>query len=385
MHVVYLNYFYDMDIPSIDALLMRYDTTTEWCKAVRGAGADRVSVVQRFHCKATVSLQDVKYHIIHDEFPSRLAWWQIPRAVHERVAALEPDVVHANGLVLPLGFLRESLPVGCPIVWQHHGGTSPEGIRKIIRHAAFSVVDGLVFSSPEQGRYWLDEEFVSFDHDMYDVVESSTRFLPASYMDSRKKTGLNGSPQILWVGRLDANKDPITVLRGFAMFVHRRREAHLVMIFGADDLLHEVKMEIETLAIGPRVCLLGKVEHTKLVDYYSATDIFVLGSHREGSGFALLEAIACGATPVVTDIPSFRSMTHNGTIGALWSPGDASGLADALKHIPTISAEERGKTRRFFADHLSFEVIGKRALAMYRSAAEKRRWLLFGSAGTDGE
>jgi len=384
LHVVYLNYFYDMDIPSVDALFTRYDTMTEWCKAVRGAGADRISVVQRFHDDVTIMHQGVEYHFVRDELPSRLEWWQNPRAVHERVAALEPGVVHANGLVFPLGFLRESLPVGCPIVWQHHGGPSPEGIRKIIRHAAFSVVDGLVFSSPEQGRYWRDEELVSFDHDMYDVVESSTRFLPASYLDSRMRTGMNGSPQILWVGRLDANKDPLTVLRGFAMFVHQRGEAHLVMIFDADDLLHEVEMEIETLAIGPRVCLLGKLEHTTLVDYYSATDIFVLGSHYEGSGFALLEAIACGATPVVTNIPSFRSMTHNGAIGALWSPGDASGPADALKRIP-VGAEERGTTRKFFADHLSFEVIGKRALAIYRSATEKRRRLLSGRAGTDGE
>ena len=34
-----------------------------------------------------------------------------------------------------------------------------------------------------------------------------------------------------------------------------------------------------------------------------AADIFTLGSHREGSGYALTEALACGLPPVVTDIP----------------------------------------------------------------------------------
>ena len=49
-----------------------------------------------------------------------------------------------------------------------------------------------------------------------------------------------------------------------------------------------------------------------------AADLFVLGSHREGSGYSLIEALACGLPPIVTDIPSFRSLTGAGVVGALW-------------------------------------------------------------------
>src|SRR5438876_111648 len=55
--------------------------------------------------------------------------------------------------------------------------------------------------------------------------------------------------------------------------------------------------------------MLGHVLHFRLAAFYSAADLFVLGSHDEGSGYAVLEACACGASPVVTDIPSFRRMT----------------------------------------------------------------------------
>ena len=41
---------------------------------------------------------------------------------------------------------------------------------------------------------------------------------------------------------------------------------------------------------------------------YSAADLFVVGSHHQGSGYALMEACACGAVPVVTAIPTFRLM-----------------------------------------------------------------------------
>ena len=43
-----------------------------------------------------------------------------------------------------------------------------------------------------------------------------------------------------------------------------------------------------------------------------AADLFVLGSHREGSGYSLIEALACGLPPVVTDIHAFRTLTGCG-------------------------------------------------------------------------
>ena len=61
-----------------------------------------------------------------------------------------------------------------------------------------------------------------------------------------------------------------------------------------------------------------------------AADLFVLGSHREGSGYSLIEALACGLPPVVTDIPSFRSLTGGGAVGKLWPCDDPRALCEAL-------------------------------------------------------
>ena len=97
--------------------------------------------------------------------------------------------------------------------------------------------------------------------------------------------------------------------------------------------------------------------------FYSAADVFVAGSHHEGSGYALMEALACGAVPVVTDIPTFRLLTADGTLGALWSPGDAGDCARALVAAGRRNlTAERERVADHFACELSWDAVGRRAV-----------------------
>ena len=99
-----------------------------------------------------------------------------------------------------------------------------------------------------------------------------------------------------------------------------------------------------------------------------AADLFVLGSHREGSSFSLIEALATGLTPVVTDIPSLRTLTGNGAVGALWRCGDAQSLTEALtRAAPRVGAAERARTRQHFDANLSHQAVGRGFAAAYES------------------
>ena len=112
----------------------------------------------------------------------------------------------------------------------------------------------------------------------------------------------------------------------------------------------------------------------ELPAYYSAADIFVLGSHHEGSGYALIEACACGAVPVVTRIPAFRAIVGDGARGALWPPGDAIGLANALLQTANRDlAGLRAGLAVHFANELSWTAVGRRALDIYAEVRARRR------------
>jgi glycosyltransferase involved in cell wall biosynthesis len=246
--------------------------------------------------------------------------------------------------------------------------------RSALYRAGLGAADGVLFSVREQAASWRAASVIGPGQPVYEVLESSRRLRPIPRAQARAVSGLRGNPALLWVGRLNANKDPLTVLAGFEQALPQLPGARLAMTYLTADLLPEVQARLAASpALAERVDLLGCLPYERMAALLSAADMFVLGSHREGSGYALIEAIACGAVPVVTDIPSFRAITAGGRLGRLWPPGDARALAAALVEL---GRADLGPTRAAMAEHfereLSWDAIGRRALAIYREILERR-------------
>ena len=85
--------------------------------------------------------------------------------------------------------------------------------------------------------------------------------------------------------------------------------------------------------------LKGKVKHSELGACYNTADYFISGSHKEGSGYALIEAMSCGCIPIVTNIPSFKKITRDGTFGFLFEPGNPESLLNILLNLKNIDKE----------------------------------------------
>jgi glycosyltransferase involved in cell wall biosynthesis len=164
------------------------------------------------------------------------------------------------------------------------------------------------------------------------------------------------------------------VIEGFERALDVLPDPTLTMVFGTDELLALVAKRIRrSAALAARVRLVGPVARRDMPTFMSAADLFVVGSHHEGSGYALMEAIACGAIPVVTDIPSFRAISRNGAFGALWEPGDPTAFARALVEV---SRQDRALLRSRALDHavrhLTWSAVGERAMQIYCDILARR-------------
>ena len=225
----------------------------------------------------------------------------------------------------------------------------------------------MAFCAAAQAQPFIKSGLVHAQTSIYEIPESTSRFTPADQAEARRVTGLQGDPCLLWVGHLDENKDPLTVLDGVSEAARQLPQLQLWCCFGTAPLLPDVQRRIETdPMLRARVHLLGQVPHERIEHLMRASDLFVLGSHREGSGYSLIEALACGLPPVVTDIASFRTLTGGGRIGRLWPCGDARSFSTALLSIATQPRlRARTAARAHFDTVLSFEAVGRKLSAAY--------------------
>ena len=133
------------------------------------------------------------------------------------------------------------------------------------------------------------------------------------------------------------------------------------MIYHEQPLLKQVSEFVLQNALGKNVFLVGKIPHAGLGDWYSAADFIISGSHYEGGGISVVEAVSCGCIPLITDIPSFRSVTQNGKFGFLYPPGSTDGLTEILSQVSSININnEQVKILKHFDEELSFTAIARK-------------------------
>jgi glycosyltransferase involved in cell wall biosynthesis len=114
------------------------------------------------------------------------------------------------------------------------------------------------------------------------------------------------------------------------------------------------------------VTLVGTRPHEEMELRFRAADFFIQTSHREGSGYSLLEALSCGTPALVTDIPAARRIV--GDVGSLTPVGDANSLAEAMVAWAACDPGPlRHAARSHFERTLTFEAIGQELRKAYEA------------------
>jgi glycosyltransferase involved in cell wall biosynthesis len=357
-------------------LLDAWPTLGAVAGAVRTTGAD-VTVVQSSHADAVCERDGVAFRFVAELWSGggRLAAsgpMRLPRVVK----ALKPDVVHINGFGFPF-HTRALCAQDAPVLVQHHGD-NPRGRLRVLKRWGLAKLSAVAFTSDEQAKPFIANAYFSSATPVFAIPESSTRFRDGDASAARGATGIYGNPAVLWVGHLDENKDPLTVIEGFSRALQDVPEAHLWCCYRNAPLLTRVRARIARDGrLAEHVHLLGPVSHETVEQLCRAADFFMLGSRHESCGYAVIEALGCGATPIVSDIPAFRAITGGGAVGTLCKPGDAQAFGAALVSSAGFPFDIlRDRAVSHFRSELSFPVLGRKLAAAYKTVIlnhEKRR------------
>jgi len=368
MRVVQVNCVIDAERRGPEALLAAWPTMAAIASATERAGAT-VTVLQASHAPAEFRRDDVTYRFIPEPRLRRgpgagILPWRLAAAVRREA----PDIVHFNGLDFPF-HARAVCDLGVPVLMQDHA-SRVEGRIGRFRRWGHGKVRAAAFTSRAQAEPFVRHGHLPRDIPVVAIPECSSDFTPGDRDEARRETGVFGAPALLWVGHLDPNKDPLTIVKAVRKALDALPGLQLWCAFVGTDLLPEVEALLrEDEELAAHVHLLGRVTRDRVQALCRACDIFVSASRREGSGYALIEALACGVTPVVTDIPAFRALTED-SVGALVAAGDADAFAAAIIAIARqLHQGSRARVLGYFQRNLAFDVVGARLMQAYTALA----------------
>lgn len=342
-----------------------YNEPAAWLKRIKAytgileslSKTDTVISFERINYEGLYENNGVQYRFI--KFKNKKTIF--PRHMHQQIKKLQPDVVIVHGLHYPLQViqLRSILGKKVKIIVQHHAEKPFRGIKKILQKWADRSIDAYLFTSSEMGMDW--KEIITDKKKIVEVMEASSAFYPVEKNLALSKTKIRGQLVFLWVGRLDANKDPLTVVRAFLQFTKHQAGAGLYMIYHTDELKHEIENLIRKNNSEEKIVLVGKLPHEEMGYWFNSADFIISGSHYEGSGVAVCEAMSCGCIPILTDIKSFRKITGRGKCGLLYKPGDEKELLSVLLQARQLDLEkEKTKVLQQFREELSFDAIARK-------------------------
>jgi glycosyltransferase involved in cell wall biosynthesis len=181
----------------------------------------------------------------------------------------------------------------------------------------------------------------------------------------RSELGISDAAVVgIWVGALDTRKDPLTAVRA------AEQASTLLLVVGDGPLRSEVER-----AAGNAVRVLGAREDVPAL--LRSVDFFVLSSSREGLAFSLLEAMAAGLPPVVTDLPENLEVIGETIAGAGMALriGGVPAFAEAFArlHDPRTREELGVEAIRRVGEHFRADDMIARTRRLYDEVLRRRR------------
>lgn len=122
----------------------------------------------------------------------------------------------------------------------------------------------------------------------------------------------------------------------------------------------------ERLGLAARVILAGTRPHGQLAEYYSAADVLVLASSREGWANVLLEAMACGTPVVASNIPGNPEVVQSPASGLVVEQNTSVCFAETIAALH--AARPSPAATRSYAEGFSWHATSAGQLAVFRRA-----------------
>jgi glycosyltransferase involved in cell wall biosynthesis len=157
----------------------------------------------------------------------------------------------------------------------------------------------------------------------------------------KEELGLAGKKVILSARHFNPIYNIDIIIRSIPKVIQRFPEAFFILKNYAGLLDNDLKSLAMDLGVTEHTLFLSRCSYEDMVRYYRISDIFVSVPSSDGTPVSLLEAMACGVAPVVSDVPSIREWIVDKKNGRIVPIRDVDALVEA---ITGLLADERSRS-----------------------------------------
>jgi glycosyltransferase involved in cell wall biosynthesis len=271
--------------------------------------------------------------------------------------------------------------------------TAADPASAVVICAQVHAMEWVELAAPEQGP--TAPPVIAMSHESYEAAQASSRgrrvrqhyagaarFLSLTQIDADRwirEGGMNNADAIpnplplpadggadpaaqvvVSAGRLSQEKGFDLLVEAWALALAdpaHDRSGWTLRIHGEGPERAALTAQAASLGVSGSVELAGQT--TEIGAALKQGSVFASGSRAEGFPMALLEAMACGLPCVAFDCaPGVRELIHDGSNGALVSPGNVHALAERLGALMD-SRESRGQQGRAATESVAAYAPGR--------------------------
>jgi glycosyltransferase involved in cell wall biosynthesis len=299
--------------------------------------------------------------------------WSLPLAAWRE----KPDVFHAPHYVLPPFTPGRSVVTIHDCIHLMFPEYLPYRFAKVyarqMMRSATHRADRILTVSESSKRDIL--RFFSIDPDkiavIYNAIDERFWTPPADTAMARVRERYQlEDPFVLYVGNVKPHKNVERLVEAFARVVQQRSDKLKLLIIGDEiSKFQTLRRAVHRHQLHGQVRFLGFVGEDTLSVLYRLAGVFVFPSLYEGFGLPPLEAMACGAPVITSNVSSLPEVV--GDAALLVDPYNPDEIAEAIVRVlsdPSLAADlrARGLAR---AREFSWERSVERTLAIYREVA----------------
>ena len=311
-------------------------------------------------------IKDLKYDLIHSHY------WLSGLAAGKLKSKWNVPVV---SMFHTLGLMKQRVARNAV---EAEGGYRIRGEKEVIK-----LSDRIVAATPAEMAQlqWL----YNADGAKVEIIPPGvelSRFYPIPEDEAKEYVGIRPCDKmLLFVGRIEPLKGIDTLIKAIAIMREKDVDVCLAVIGGETDTsaacqneeMERLKVIREQIGLADLVAFLGKRSQDTLPYYYSAAEAVVVPSHYESFGMVALEALACGAPVVASEVGGLAYLVQDGVTGFTVPSDDPEALAGKLIVLLQDKKlrEQMCNDAVEFVQNYSWQEIAARVAEMYREVIGK--------------